>query len=154
MGREKCEGLMRAAYERGIRRFDLADLYGTHPFVISALKNIPRKDFTIISKIWFRPGGIPEKGTAERGCLCRTLPQGTHADYLDLVLLHCVESGKWPEELQKQMDILAKLKKEGLPHPWRFLPLHPCSRSRRQRTMGQFRPCPHQSLRHAHGRLR
>ena len=35
-------------------------------------------------------------------------------DYLDLVLLHCVESAKWPEELRKQMDILAKLKDKGL----------------------------------------
>ena len=31
-------------------------------------------------------------------------------DYIDLVLLHCVESPKWPEELRKQMDILANLK--------------------------------------------
>jgi hypothetical protein len=49
MGREKCEALMRAAYERGVRVFDLADLYGTHPFVISALKNMPRQDFSIIT---------------------------------------------------------------------------------------------------------
>src|SRR5512138_2077246 len=60
MGREKCEALMRAAYERGVRAFDLADLYGTHPFVVSALKKIPRQDFAIITKIWFRSGGIPE----------------------------------------------------------------------------------------------
>jgi aryl-alcohol dehydrogenase-like predicted oxidoreductase len=52
---------MRAAYERGVRVFDLADLYGTHPFVMSALKKIPRQDFNLITKIWFRPGGLPEK---------------------------------------------------------------------------------------------
>ena len=64
MGREKCEALMRATHDRGVRVFDLADLYGTHPFVISALKTIPRKDFNIVTKIWFRPGGIPEPSMA------------------------------------------------------------------------------------------
>src|ERR1041384_2072625 len=53
MGRDKCEALMRAAYERGVRAFDLADLYGTHPFVMSALKKIPRQNFAIFTKIWF-----------------------------------------------------------------------------------------------------
>ena len=35
-------------------------------------------------------------------------------DYIDLVLLHCVVSAKWPEELRKQMDIMAKLKDKGV----------------------------------------
>src|SRR6266567_758580 len=30
MGKEKFEGLIKGAYERGVRVFDLADLYGTH----------------------------------------------------------------------------------------------------------------------------
>src|SRR5687768_527711 len=51
MGRKKCEALIRDAYERGVRAFDLADLYGTHPFVMSALKKIPRQNLAIISKI-------------------------------------------------------------------------------------------------------
>ena len=34
-------------------------------------------------------------------------------DYLDLVLLHCVESAKWPDELRKQMDIMARYKQKG-----------------------------------------
>src|ERR1051326_5168931 len=37
MGKEKFEGLIQGAYERGIRLFDLADLYGTHPYLIPAL---------------------------------------------------------------------------------------------------------------------
>jgi predicted aldo/keto reductase-like oxidoreductase len=34
-------------------------------------------------------------------------------DYIDLVLLHCVVSPKWPEELREQMDIIEKLKQKG-----------------------------------------
>src|SRR6476659_2667327 len=33
MGKEGFETLIRDAYERGVRVFDLADLYGTHPFL-------------------------------------------------------------------------------------------------------------------------
>lgn len=61
MGKEKLEALLNGAYDRGVRWFDLADLYGTHPFLIPALKTIPRGNYGIITKIWFRPGGIPEK---------------------------------------------------------------------------------------------
>ena len=42
MGKEKFETLLRGAHERGVRVFDLADLYGTHPYVLPALKGIPR----------------------------------------------------------------------------------------------------------------
>jgi aryl-alcohol dehydrogenase-like predicted oxidoreductase len=114
MGREKCETLMRAAYERGVRVFDLADMYGTHPFVMSALKKIPRKDFNIITKIWFRPGGIPEKERPNADVAVERFLKEINTEYLDLVLLHCVVSPQWPEELQKQMEIMAKLKKKGV----------------------------------------
>ena len=35
-------------------------------------------------------------------------------DYLDLVLLHCVSSPKWPDELRKRMDDLSRLKAKGV----------------------------------------
>jgi hypothetical protein len=58
MGKEKFTELLQGAYERGVRVFDLADLYGTHPYLIPALKSVPRQDYAIVSKIWFKPGGI------------------------------------------------------------------------------------------------
>ena len=76
MGREKFEGLIRGAHERGVRMLDLADLYGTHPYVISALQGIPRDHFQIATKIWFRPNGIPEPERPRRRCRRRPLPEG------------------------------------------------------------------------------
>jgi hypothetical protein len=35
MGKEKFEALIRESFDRGTRLFDLADLYGTHPYVIT-----------------------------------------------------------------------------------------------------------------------
>lgn len=114
MGKEKCEALMRDAFERGVRGYDLADMYGTHPFVVSALKSIPRKDYAVITKIWFRPGGIPEPERPDADVCVERFLKEINTDYLDLVLLHCVESGKWPAELEKQMEILARLKQKGV----------------------------------------
>jgi aryl-alcohol dehydrogenase-like predicted oxidoreductase len=114
MGKEKLEALLRGAYERGIRMFDLADLYGTHPFLIPALQGIPRDRYQIVSKIWFRDGAIPEKERPDADLVVERFLKELQTDHIDLVLLHCVTSAKWPEELRKQMDIMARLKEKGL----------------------------------------
>ena len=114
MGKEKFDALIKGAYERGVRVFDLADLYGTHPYLIPALKGIPRRDYFIISKIWWRPGSLPETERPDADVVIPRFLKELGTDYIDLVLLHCVESPKWPEELQKQMTILAKFKEKGV----------------------------------------
>jgi aryl-alcohol dehydrogenase-like predicted oxidoreductase len=114
MGKEKFDELAQGCYERGIRLFDLADLYGTHPFLAGALKKMRRKDYAITSKIWFRRGGIPEKERPSPDIVVERFLKELKTDYVDLILFHCVTSGQWPEELGEQMNILAKLKKKGL----------------------------------------
>ncbi len=113
MGKEKFEALIQESYDRGIHTFDLADLYGTHPYVMPALKGIPRDKLTLITKVWFRPGGLPEDERPNADVVVARFLKEISTDYLDLVLLHCVTSAKWPEELRRQMDILSKLKEKG-----------------------------------------
>ncbi len=113
MGKERFETLLNDGYDRGVRWFDLADLYGTHPYLIPALKTIPRDKYGIITKIWFRPGGIPEKERPDADVVVQRFLKEIGTDRIDLVLLHCVTSGKWPEEVRKQMDLLAKEKEKG-----------------------------------------
>jgi aryl-alcohol dehydrogenase-like predicted oxidoreductase len=107
------EGLIRESFDRGTRLFDLADLYGTHPYVIPALKGIPRDRYQVVSKVWWREGGVPERERPDADvCVARFLRElGT--DHIDLVLLHCVTSGTWPGELRRQMDLLSALKDKG-----------------------------------------
>jgi len=115
MGAEKFQALIRYSYEHGVRVFDLADLYGTHPYVMPALRQIPRKNFTVVSKIWFRPGGlgdITERPGAE--VVVERFLKELKTDYIDLLLLHCVTSGKWNEELAEYMTALDKLKQKGV----------------------------------------
>lgn len=114
MGREKFEALIREAHDRGTRLFDLADLYGTHPYVLPALKGIKRDQYQIVTKIWFREGGLPEKERPDANVCVERFLRELKTDYIDLVLLHCVTSAKWPEELRKQMDLLAGLKGKGV----------------------------------------
>src|SRR5215472_5452923 len=114
MGSTKFEALLKGGYERGVRLFDLADLYGTHPYLMPALKGIPRDNFSIISKIWFKTGGIPDTDRPDADVVVNRFLKEIGTDYLDLVLLHCVTSSNWPDELRKQMDLLAKLKDKGV----------------------------------------
>ncbi len=114
MGKEKLEKLFNEAYDRGVRWFDLADLYGTHPFLVPALKTMPRDKYGIVTKIWFRPGGIPEAERPDADQVITRFLKEIGTDHIDLVLLHCVTSGKWPDELRHQMEIMAKLKEKGM----------------------------------------
>jgi aryl-alcohol dehydrogenase-like predicted oxidoreductase len=114
MGREKFESLLRASYDRGVRLFDVADLYGTHPYLARALSKMPRKDYVISTKIWWRRGGIPEKERPDADVVVKRFLKELKTDYIDVVLLHCVTSRDWPDELGKQMEILDKLKEKGV----------------------------------------
>jgi aryl-alcohol dehydrogenase-like predicted oxidoreductase len=114
LGKELFESLLKASYERGVRLFDAADLYGSHPYIAGALKKMPRKDYAIVSKIWWRRGGIPEQERPDADVVVERFCKELDTDYIDLVLLHCVVSEKWPNELGEQMNIMAKLKKKGL----------------------------------------
>lgn len=63
-GRPYMVKLLRQAFDRGIRCFDLADSYGSHLPFADAIQGVPRDQYTIITKIWWRAGGIPEKDKA------------------------------------------------------------------------------------------
>lgn len=114
LGKERFETLLRFSFDRGVRLYDLADLYGSHPYVIPALKGIPREKFAVVSKIWFRGGGIPEKERPAAEVVVQRFLKELKSDYIDIVQLHCVTSEKWREELGGYMNDLEKLKKKGM----------------------------------------
>jgi aryl-alcohol dehydrogenase-like predicted oxidoreductase len=114
LGKKRLEALLRGAYERGVRWFDMADLYGSHGYLLPALKGIPREKFAVTSKIWWRRGGIPERERPDADVVVRRFCKELGTDYIDLVLLHCVTSPTWPQQLRKQMDLLDKLKTKGV----------------------------------------
>lgn len=113
MGVEKFNALIHHAYDRGVRMFDLADLYGTHQYAAAALKGVARESYQLCTKVWFRPGGIPEAERPAADVVVARFLKELKTDYLDLLLMHCVVSPKWPEECRRDMDLLSKLKEQG-----------------------------------------
>jgi aryl-alcohol dehydrogenase-like predicted oxidoreductase len=105
-----AESIIRQAYEKGIRFFDCADSYGTHPFTAAALKSVPRESYTLSSKIWVGPGGIPDKERPDADVVIDRFRKELKTDYLDLVQIHCMTDPHWTDKQKKQMDILENLK--------------------------------------------
>jgi len=112
-GRDVFQKLVRDAYDRGIRTYDMADLYGSHQGVAAALAGVPRENYSLISKIWWNHGGIPEAERPAADVVVARFLKELKTDHLDLLLLHCVTAADWPDQLHPQMDILSRLKSEG-----------------------------------------
>lgn len=114
MGVDKFEQVIGKAYDEGIRYFDMADLYGSHPIVGRVLKDKPRDGYTLVSKVWFLPGGLPEKDREDADVAVKRFLKEYGTDYLDLVQIHCMTDADWPETMRKQMDLLEGLREKGL----------------------------------------
>ena len=96
------------AYESGLRHFDLADMYGAHPFMREALKGpIDRNKVTLITKT------AKHDADGVRADLERFRKE-LDVDQLDLVLMHCVTDPDWPEKCKPLMDVMADAKAKGI----------------------------------------
>ena len=107
--------IARHCYERGIRFFDMADMYGSQPFVGKALKELPREKLTLMTKMW-----TYDEGSEKRESVSKTLDrfrQEVGTDYFDILLLHCMTKGDWAETRKFYMDGLAKAK-QAVDNPW------------------------------------
>jgi aryl-alcohol dehydrogenase-like predicted oxidoreductase len=109
-----AESLIRQAYEKGIRFFDCADSYGTHPYTAAALKGIPRDKYVLSSKIWVSQGGIPEPERPDADIVIDRFRKELNTDYIDLIQIHCMTDGQWTSKQKKQMDILENLKSKKI----------------------------------------
>jgi aryl-alcohol dehydrogenase-like predicted oxidoreductase len=109
-----AESVIRQAYEKGIRFFDCADSYGTHPFAAAALKGVPRDTYTLSSKIWVGEGGIPEPERPDANIVIDRFRRELNTDYLDIVQIHCMTDSHWTDAQKKQMDILENLKSKNI----------------------------------------
>jgi len=105
-----AESIIRQAYEKGIRYFDCADSYGTHPFTAAALKGIPRENYTLGTKMWVTDGGIPEKERPDSEIVVDRFRKELNTDYIDLVQMHCMTTGAWSDQEKRFMDGLENLK--------------------------------------------
>jgi 1-deoxyxylulose-5-phosphate synthase len=107
LGVKGLSDLLLNGYDQGLRFFDAADSYGSHPHVAEALKHVPRDQVTVLSKTWARD---PATARADLDRFRRELG----VDYLDVCLMHCVTEADWTERFQGVMDVLSEAKQKGI----------------------------------------
>jgi aryl-alcohol dehydrogenase-like predicted oxidoreductase len=107
LGIKGLSDLLLNGYDHGLRFFDSADSYGSHPHVAEALKHVRRDKVTVLSKTWARD---PATARADLDRFRREL--GT--DYLDVCLMHCVTESDWTDRFRGVMDVLSEAKQKGI----------------------------------------
>ncbi len=107
-GREGFVKTLVHAYERGLRYYDMADMYGAHDYVKAAMKQakMPREKLMLLSKT------VAKDAATAKADLERFRTE-LDTDYLDIVLLHCMQKGDWPETMKPCRDVLSEAKAKG-----------------------------------------
>src|SRR6202158_5142727 len=107
LGIKGLSDLLLNGYDHGLRFFDSADSYGSHPHVAEALRHVQRDKVTVLTKTWARD---PATARADLDRFRREL--GT--DYLDVCLMHCVTETDWTDRYKGVMDVLSEAKQKGI----------------------------------------
>jgi 1-deoxyxylulose-5-phosphate synthase len=107
LGVRGLSDLLLNGYDQGLRFFDAADAYGSHPHVAEALKHVPRDKVTVLTKTWARD---PKTARADLDRYRREL--GT--EYLDVCLMHCVTEADWTERYRGVMEVFEEAKHKGI----------------------------------------
>jgi len=107
LGLKGLSDLLLNGYDHGLRFFDAADAYGSHPHVADALKHVPRDKVTVLTKTWARD---PATARADLDRFRRELG----VDYIDICLMHCLTEGDWTERFRGVMDVFSEAKQKGI----------------------------------------
>lgn len=113
LGVKQFVDLSQYAYDKGIKFFDTADMYGSHTYVGAALKVIPRDKVTILTKVmtydqegWYKTE--PFQTSIDR------FRKEVGTEYFDILLLHCMMNDQWSKEYRQYLDDLSKAKEKGI----------------------------------------
>lgn len=112
-GFKSFQKLVRHGFEQGLNFFDMADLYGSHPYMKIAMEGVPRDQLVYLSKIWYRGGEGFESTETAKPKVHRFL-QELGTDYLDVCLIHCLGNANWTSELDLMREEMAELKEKGV----------------------------------------
>ena len=107
LGVKGLSDLLLNGYDKGLRFFDAADSYGSHPHVAAALKQVPRDKVTVLTKTFSRDAA---SARADLDRFRREL--GT--DYLDICLIHCVTEADWTDRYRGVLNVLSEAKQKGI----------------------------------------
>ncbi len=113
LGEKSFIKLARHAFDRGIRFFETADMYGTHELVGKTMKEVGRENVRLLTKVmvyphqdWYTPESFEKSLDRFRKEL--------DTDYIDFLLLHCMVNDEWPDEYKRYMDGFSEAKEKGI----------------------------------------
>lgn len=107
MGVQGMADLFKAAYDQGITFWDSADQYGSHPHLRAALKGVPREKVVILTK-------THASTEAEMKADLDRFRKELNTDYLDILLLHCMMDGRWPDKKKGAMNVISEAREKGI----------------------------------------
>lgn len=99
--------MFRAGYDMGLTFWDSADQYGSHPHLREALKGVRREKVTILSK-------THASTAAEMKADLDRFRKELNTDYIDILLLHCMLDGNWPEKKKGAMEVISEAREKGI----------------------------------------
>lgn len=98
--------LVRYGLERGLQYIDTADSYKTHEFVRRALEGVARDKYFIQTKTWAKTA---DKAKEDIDRYLKEL----NVEYVDTLLMHCMQKGSWPTDMRPVMDVLEDAQRKG-----------------------------------------
>ena len=107
LGIQGMADLLRAGVDNGLTFWDTADSYGSHPHVREALKTVKREKVVIMTKSW-------ASSEAEMKADIDRFRQELNTDYLDILLLHCMQDDDWPKKKAGAMTAVSEAKQKGI----------------------------------------
>ena len=112
LGMEQFVKLAHHAYERGINFYDMADMYGSMPYVGNAIQTLPREKLILLTKMWTHEDGSDQIEPVEK--MLDRFRSEAGSDYFDILLMHCMLKGNWHETRKYYMDAFSKAKQDGI----------------------------------------
>jgi len=107
MGDRGLADLLVKGVDNGLRFWDLADQYGSHPHAKMALQTVKRDNVVILSKTH---ASTEKDMWADLDRFRKEM--GT--DHIDIVLLHCMLDANWAQEKAGAMTVLSEAKQKGI----------------------------------------
>jgi len=107
LGIQGLADLLLQGYDHGLRFFDTADAYETHPHVAQALKKLPREKITVMSKSWAR-GAAGMRADIDR------FRKELETDYIDILMMHCLTNEHWTDKCRPAMDAISEAQEKGI----------------------------------------
>jgi predicted aldo/keto reductase-like oxidoreductase len=107
LGIRGLSDLLRNSYDNGITFFETADQYGSHPHIRQALQKVPREKVAILTKTVANTADEMKEGLDR-------FRKELGTDYIDIILLHGLQSGTWKTQKKGVMEVLSQAREDGI----------------------------------------